>query len=49
VFPRYDSSLAVELLEWRPQFTFDRMVAALAGRPAEAAGIDPEDAKVGRY
>ena len=51
----YDSSLAVELLEWRPRVTFDRLMAALAaaaGGPegaAGAVGIDPDDAREGRY
>ena len=56
----YDSSLAVEVLGWRPLVTFDRLMAALAaaGGPqptgtaaaaAGAAGIDPDDARAGRY
>jgi nucleoside-diphosphate-sugar epimerase len=47
----YDSSLAVELLEWRPAVTFDQLVAALAGGEAgeEAGGMSAEDARAGCY
>ena len=43
----------MEVLGWRPLVTFDRLMAALAADgPAEAvgaAGIDPIDARTGRY
>ena len=50
----YDSALAVELLGWRPQVTFDNLIAAAAaaaggGGGGPAAGIDPEDARAGCY
>ena len=43
----YDSSLAVELLEWQPAVTFDILVAVLQGSADDAIGL--EDARSGRY
>ena len=46
----YDSSLAVELLGWRPRVTFDRLLAALLRAPAAGSNeLDPEVARAGRY
>ena len=46
----YDSSLAVEVLRWRPRITFDRLVAALLREPAGSSDeLDPEVARAGRY
>jgi UDP-glucose 4-epimerase len=44
----YDSSLAVELLEWRPHLTFDRLIAVLEGSEEDVV-IDTDDIAVGRY
>jgi nucleoside-diphosphate-sugar epimerase len=43
----YDSSLAMELLQWQPLVDFDKLVEALQGSEDHVIGL--EDAKLGRY
>ena len=47
----YDSYLAVRVLGWRPQVTFDGLLASLAAATtaARAPCMGPEDARAGRY
>ena len=43
----YDSTLAVQLLDWKPLVTFDTLIAALEGTDTDAISVD--DARAGRY
>lgn len=44
----YDSSFAVEVLEWRPRVTFDRLLLALAVRQQEGRGDVPGCSRRGK-